>query len=96
MGAIMWTVALDAGVTVRDLMSDRRKQPLAEARQMAMWLARELTPLSLPQIGRALGDRDHTTIMHGIERIEQRRQADAAFAARLDDLKTTLEETLCG
>lgn len=96
MSAIIWAVAVDTGQTARDLMSNRRHRPLVEARHTIMWLARELTPLSLPQIARALGKTDHTTVMHGIARVEERRQADEAYADRLADLRATLEETLCG
>jgi chromosomal replication initiator protein len=60
------------GVTVRDIVSQRRNADAVMARQCGMWLARRLTELSLPQIGRLFGGRDHTTVLHAISRVEQR------------------------
>ncbi|MGD9925255.1 MAG: helix-turn-helix domain-containing protein [Pseudorhodoplanes sp.] len=70
---IQWIVeeAADVfGVSVIDLLSKRRDRPVARARQSAMWVAKHLTRHSLPEIGRALGDRCHTTVMHGCRKIE--------------------------
>ncbi len=52
------------------LISHRRTGHVAYARQVAMYLAKELTPHSLPQIGRRFGDRDHTTVLHGCRKIK--------------------------
>jgi hypothetical protein len=52
-------------VTIHDMKSERRTQSLVRARQIAMWLATQNTLLSLPSIGRSLGGKDHTTILHG-------------------------------
>ncbi|WP_370436611.1 helix-turn-helix domain-containing protein [Microvirga sp. TS319] len=52
-------------VPVHDMKTERRTQSLVRARQIAMWLATEFTLMSLPSIGRSLGGRDHTTILHG-------------------------------
>lgn len=66
---IIATVANYYGLTIDDLTGSRRTRNIAVARQVAMYLARDLTDMSLPQIGQALGDRDHTTIMHGCDKI---------------------------
>ena len=60
-----------------DLLSARRAREVARPRQMAMYLAKKLTPRSLPEIGRRFGGRDHTTVMHAVKRIEELRAADS-------------------
>jgi chromosomal replication initiator protein len=69
------------------LLGPSRKQPLARDRQIAMFLCRELTDMSLPKVGAAFGDRDHTTVLHAVDRINGLMQRD----------RTVLEEvtTLC-
>jgi len=57
-------------VTELDLKSPRRRQDIVNARQMVMWLARANTALSMPQIGKRLGNRNHTTILHGIRCVD--------------------------
>jgi chromosomal replication initiator protein len=60
-----------------DLLSARRAREVARPRQVAMYLAKKLTPRSLPEIGRRFGGRDHTTVMHAVKRIEELRAADS-------------------
>jgi chromosomal replication initiator protein len=64
-------------VRLADLLSARRSREIARPRQIAMYLAKRLTPRSLPEIGRKFGGRDHTTVMHAIKRIDELRAADA-------------------
>ncbi len=64
------------GLKLADLLSPRRAREVARPRQVAMYLAKKLTPRSLPEIGRRFGGRDHTTVMHGVKRIEELRIAD--------------------
>ena len=64
------------GVSMDDLLSASRAQPVAFARQVAMYLARELTDATLPAIGRAFGNRNHTTVMHACKRTAERMAAD--------------------
>lgn len=59
------------------LLSDRRVRALARPRQIAMYLAKELTPRSFPEIGRRFGGRDHSTVIHAVKTIENLRQNDA-------------------
>ena len=70
-GLIMSQTAAYFGVTVDDLCSQNRTHMLATARQIAMYLCRELTDLSLPKIGQQFGGRDHTTVMHADRKIRQ-------------------------
>ena len=65
-------VAEEYGVSVLDLESDRRSAEVARPRQAGMWLCRRLTGASLPRIGRAFGDRDHTTVLHANRAVEAR------------------------
>ncbi len=64
------------GLKLADMLSPRRAREVARPRQVAMYLAKKLTPRSLPEIGRRFGGRDHTTVMHGVKRIEELRVAD--------------------
>ncbi len=68
---IMSEVANYFGLTVDDLCSGSRTHVLVTARQIAMYLCRELTDLSLPKIGQLFGGRDHTTVMHADRKIRQ-------------------------
>jgi len=72
MRAICEEVAATHGVSLLDLRSDRRHERLCVARDEAMWRCRQETTASLPMIGRALGNRHHSTILFGIRRHEER------------------------
>ena len=76
------------------LSSPRRTRAIAEPRQVAMFLARELLDTPLKQIGRAFGGRDHSTVIHSIRRVEEKLCSDEAFCAKVDDLRREL--TRCG
>jgi chromosomal replication initiator protein len=67
--AIMGATAAYFSVTIEDLCGSSRNRMLVNARQIAMYLCRELTDLSLPKIGQAFGGRDHTTVMHADRKI---------------------------
>ena len=56
-------------ITVELLLSSHRSQPLVEARWIAMYLLKKLKHFSYPEIGRRMGDRDHTTVLHGVRRV---------------------------
>ena len=79
-----------------DLLSARRTRPVVLPRQIVMWLAKERTPRSLPEIGRQLGGRDHTTILHGIRQVEARRAADPNFRRETDEIIGTIDGTMRG
>lgn len=78
-------------VTVADLCSPRRPQALSFARQAAMYLLRERTELSLSEIGGQLGGRDHTTILHGIRKIDEVATSDSRVRDHLSRLRSLLE-----
>jgi chromosomal replication initiator protein len=73
-------------VSVDQLKSKRRTQDLALARQVAMYLARERVGASLNQIGRAFGNRDHTTVLHACQKVNKMRQEDPYFRGTIKDL----------
>ncbi|MCI3133202.1 chromosomal replication initiator protein DnaA [Phenylobacterium aquaticum] len=69
-----------------DLISERRARAVARPRQAAMWLAKQITTRSLPDIGRRFGGRDHTTVLHAVRRIEALKAEDPALQRDLDVL----------
>ena len=77
-------------VTPEELRSSRRTRRIAQPRQIAMYLMREETDASLPQIGAELGGRDHTTVLYGYERVRARLEQDDAFKRELMVLKSQL------
>lgn len=72
--AIIDYVAEFYGVPRPEMTGYRRLRPIVRPRHIAMWLARNLTPLSLPQIGRAFAGRDHTSVLHGVRSIDRLRE----------------------
>ncbi len=74
---IQKTVADYYKIKVADMHSKKRTRVVARPRQVAMWLAKELTPMSLPAIGEAFGGRDHTTVLHAYRTIAELRLSDA-------------------
>src|SRR5215813_4418262 len=74
-----------------DMQSPRRARQVARPRQVAMYLAKQLTTRSLPEIGRKFGGRDHTTVMHAVKKVEELCAADAGFSEDVDLLKRMLE-----
>lgn len=88
--AIQHIVAERFDVTVVDLISPRRTANVVRPRQIAIYLAKRLTPKSLPEIGRRFGDRDHTTILHATRRIEELCKSDEYLSRAVDELETLL------
>jgi chromosomal replication initiator protein len=78
------------GLKQADLISPGRARALARPRQAAMWLAKQLTTRSLPDIGRRFGGRDHTTVLHAVRRIDELRAADPQLARDLEALTRKL------
>lgn len=74
-----------------DLLSARRARVVARPRQVAMYIAKQLTTRSLPEIGRKFGGRDHTTVMHAVRKIEELRGSDLAIREDVDLLMRTLQ-----
>ncbi len=78
------------GLKQADLISPGRARALARPRQAAMWLAKQLTTRSLPDIGRRFGGRDHTTVLHAVRRIDELRAVDPQLARDLEALTRKL------
>lgn len=78
-------------IKVADMYSQKRTRAIARPRQLAMWLARDLTPHSLPEIGEAFGGRDHTTVLHACRTIADLRGKDAQLNNDLLVLSQTLK-----
>jgi chromosomal replication initiator protein len=74
-----------------DLISERRAVAIARPRQIAMYLAKRLTTRSLPEIGRKFGNRDHSTVIHAVKRIEELRGKDVEIDTAVRALMRTLE-----
>jgi chromosomal replication initiator protein len=74
-----------------DMLSARRSRAVARPRQIAMYLSKQLTPRSLPEIGRRFGGRDHTTVMHAVKKIEELRSTDSTLSEDIDLLRRMLE-----
>ena len=75
------------GVRLAELQSKRRTQSIVYPRQVAMFLARSMTDLSLEEIGGHFGGRDHSTVVYAIDKLDRRRRVDGEFAALLTDLE---------
>ena len=78
-------------VKMGDMLSARRARSVARPRQIAMYLSKQLTTRSLPEIGRKFGGRDHTTVIHAVRKIEQLREEDPALDEDVDLLRRMLE-----
>ena len=78
-------------IRLSDLIGPKRLRNFARPRQIAMYLSKQLTSRSLPEIGRRFGGRDHTTVMHGVRRIEELKQKDSQLAEDLELLRRALE-----
>ncbi len=84
-------VAEHYNIRLSDMGSARRARAVARPRQVAMYLAKQLTARSLPEIGRKFGDRDHTTVMHAVRKVEELCATDPAFGEDVELLRRMLE-----
>ncbi len=84
-------VAEHWNIRLTDMSSARRARAVARPRQVAMFLAKQLTSRSLPEIGRKFGNRDHTTVMHAVSRVAELMERDTAFAEDVELLRRMLE-----
>ncbi len=90
-GEIQRRVAERYSMRIGDMVSARRARAVARPRQVAMYLAKQLTGSSLPEIGKKFGNRDHTTVMHACSRITELMQSDSVLAEDVDLLRKLLE-----
>lgn len=79
-------------IRLSDMIGPKRLRSYARPRQVAMYLCKKMTSRSLPEIGRRFGGRDHTTVMHGVKRIEELKTQDGQIAEDLELLRRALEE----
>ncbi|MBK0400012.1 chromosomal replication initiator protein DnaA [Limibaculum sp. M0105] len=84
-------VADHYNLRLSDLVSARRARAVARPRQVAMYLAKNLTSKSLPEIGRGFGGRDHTTVIHAVKKIEALRESDSQLSEDVELLRRMLE-----
>ena len=84
-------VAAHFNIRVAEMHSARRSRAVARPRQIAMYLSKQLTQRSLPDIGRKFGGRDHTTVMHAVKKVDELRAADRHFDEDVDMLRRMLE-----
>jgi len=84
-------VAEHYNIRLSDMIGPKRVRTIARPRQIAMYLAKQLTPRSLPEIGRRFGGRDHTTIMHGVRKIEELMSTDSQLNDDLQMLRRQLQ-----
>ena len=89
---IQRVVARHYNVSKQDLLSNRRTRTIVKPRHVAMYLAKMMTPRSLPEIGRRFGGRDHTTVLHAVRKIEDMVGADQQLAKELELLKRLIDE----
>ena len=88
---IQKTVADFYKIKVADMYSKKRPASIARPRQIAMYLAKELTQKSLPEIGELFGGRDHTTVLHAVRKISAERQTNTELNQQLHVLEQTLK-----
>jgi chromosomal replication initiator protein len=84
-------VAEHYNIRLSDMIGPKRVRTIARPRQIAMYLAKQLTSRSLPEIGRRFGGRDHTTIMHGVRKVEELMTSDSQLSDDLQMLKRLLQ-----
>lgn len=84
-------VAEHFNIRLSEMYSSRRARAVARPRQIAMYLAKQLTARSLPEIGRKFGGRDHTTVMHAVRKVEELKATDNGFSEDVELLRRMLE-----
>jgi chromosomal replication initiator protein len=88
---IQQAVADEWGITAEGLRSKTRTKALTIPRQAAMYLCRDVLQLQLVEIGNAFGGRDHSTVIHSLERAVEQIKSDPSFRTRVEKLKKSLE-----
>lgn len=88
---IMQTVSDYYGLTLEDLTGPTRKREITVPRQIAMFLTREMTGMSLPQIGNVFGGRDHTTVLHSYKTVEANMAENTDVKAVVEDIKSLVK-----
>jgi chromosomal replication initiator protein len=86
-------VAEHFGIKIADMHSSKRLRVIVRPRQIAMYLAKNMTPLSLPEIGRKFGGRDHTTVIHGVQKVEELMATDSSLSEDIDLSRRMLQSS---
>lgn len=89
---IQRVVCLHYQLTLAQLVSDRRNRNIVRPRQIGMYLAKVLTPKSLPDIGRRFGGRDHTTVLHAVRKVAALMEEDPDFASGVQAVQQAITE----
>jgi chromosomal replication initiator protein len=89
---IQKVVAGHFNVSKNDLLSARRTRAIVRPRQIAMYLAKMMTPRSFPEIGKRFGGRDHTTVLHAVRKVEELAALDEGLAQEIELLKRLIQE----
>jgi chromosomal replication initiator protein len=89
---IQRVVAEKFGLSLNDLKGPKRTQKIVLPRQLAMYIAREITEYTTTEVGEYFGGRDHTTVMHSCKMIEERVQTDPSFESTIESLKRMIKE----
>ncbi len=79
-------------VTIDDINSKKRSTDIVHPRQVATWLCRNLTESSQDQVGKAVGNRDHSTVINSINKINEELSSDTPTKKEIDDIKSILEK----
>jgi chromosomal replication initiator protein len=90
MRAIQQRVAGEWGVSLEGLQSKTRTKVLTVPRQVAMYLAREILGMQLVEIGQAFGGRDHSTVIHSLDRVSEMMKEDAEFRSRVEKVRENI------
>jgi chromosomal replication initiator protein len=88
---IVTTVGNRLGISPAEIKGDKRTRAIVQARHIVMYLTRELTDLSLPKIGERLGGRDHSTVMHGVDKVTRLLGEDRELYDLVQELTTTIK-----
>lgn len=89
---IQKVVASHYNVSKHDLLSARRTRAIVRPRQIAMYLAKTMTPRSFPEIGKRFGGRDHTTVLHAVRKVEELAAADEALKQEIELLRRMIQD----
>lgn len=89
---IQKAVATHYNVSKHDLLSARRTRAIVRPRQIAMYLAKTMTPRSFPEIGKRFGGRDHTTVLHAVRKVEELRAADETLSHEIELLRRMIQD----
>jgi len=84
-------VAKEFGLTVHEMLEKSRKYHILEARQIAMFFYREMTDLSLYQIGGILGNKDHSTVIYSCRKVNDQYEVDKRYRAKIDKLRMLIK-----